>query len=92
MAFQWDESKRRKNLAAHAIDFLKAVEVFDGRPSYTYYSPRGGEDRWATVAAVRGRFMTVVWTWRGADRRLISARRARDAEKRAYRQLHGAGD
>ena len=92
MAFEWHEDKRRRNLADHKIDFVRAVDVFDGRPGYTHHSPRQGEDRWATVAIVEGRFMTVVWTWRDGNRRLISARRSRDAEKRAYRRLHGGGD
>ncbi|CAA9572657.1 MAG: hypothetical protein AVDCRST_MAG87-2575 [uncultured Thermomicrobiales bacterium] len=32
---------------------------------------------------------TVIWTFRGSTIRLISARRARDAEERAYRDIHG---
>ena len=35
------------------------------------------------------KFYTVVKTWRDETRRIISFRRARDGEERAYRQAHG---
>lgn len=89
MTFEWDEDKRERNLARHRIDFVDAVVVFDGRPVITNYSPREGEDRWATTAVVDGRYMTVVWTQREGNTRLISARRTRENEKREYRTIHG---
>ncbi|MDP9354285.1 MAG: BrnT family toxin [Chloroflexota bacterium] len=45
-----------------------------------------------TTGELDGRFSTVVWTWRGEVIRLISARRARDAEQRAHRSLHSGRD
>ena len=86
--FEWDEDKRRQNLAKHGVDFLRAALVFDGRPAVMLYSPRTSEDRWQTTADVEGRLITVVWTWRGQRCRIISARRARDGEERAYRQIY----
>jgi uncharacterized protein len=85
--FEWDERKADGNLAKHGIDFLRAIRVFDGL-TYTQYSGRGGEERWMTVGRLDGRFVTIVWTWRGDVIRIISARRARDGEIRAYRALH----
>jgi uncharacterized protein len=90
MDFEWDEDKRQANVAKHGIDFLRARRVFDGRARLDVASPRGSEDRIATTARLDGRFVTVVWVWRGEHRvRIISARRARGAEEGAYRQLHG---
>jgi uncharacterized DUF497 family protein len=86
--FEWDENKRRQNLAKHGVDFLRAALVFDGRPAVMLYSPRAGEDRWQTTAAIEGRLITVIWTWRDERCRIISARRARDGEERAYRQTY----
>jgi uncharacterized protein len=86
--FEWDEDKRRQNLEKHGVDFLRAALVFDGRPAVMLYSPRTGEDRWQTTAEIEGRLITVVWTWRGERCRIISARRARDGEERAYRQIY----
>ena len=89
MEFEWDEAKRRQNLVKHGIDFLDVEELFDGRPVLTRSSHRCGEERFATTGKLQGRLSTVIWTTRGASIRLISARRARDAEQREYRSLHG---
>lgn len=87
--FVWDEDKHRANLAKHRIDFVDMQALFDGRPDYTSESPRFGETRFATTGELDGQFYTVIWTWRGDVVRLISARRARDGEERAYRAAHG---
>lgn len=92
MQFERDEGKRQINLAKHEIDFLLMRQLFDGRPIYTVLSRRGEEDRYVSTGIIDGRFYTVVWTWRTDAIRLISARRSRDGEKRAYRALHGGRD
>jgi uncharacterized DUF497 family protein len=89
MEFEWDEDKRAANVARHGIDFLDAGLLFDGRPVATRASPRGGEARWMSTGLLDGRYVTVVWTWRGRRIRLISARRARHGEEEAHRHLHG---
>jgi uncharacterized DUF497 family protein len=88
MRFEWDERKRLNNLAKHGLDFLDVDLVFRG-PCYSYDSARQGEDRWVTVGMLDGREVAVVWTTRGEAMRLISFRRARDEERRRYRQLYG---
>ena len=30
MEFEWDEAKRRSNLAAHGIDFEDAIAIWEG--------------------------------------------------------------
>ena len=87
MDFEWDESKRGSNLAKHAIDFLRATQIFDGRPIYTRPSTRGSEARFVSVGEIDGELIAVVWTERPEAIRMISARRARNVEKRAYRSL-----
>ncbi len=90
MNFEWDENKRQRNIEKHALDFLDAVQLFDGGLVVSTYSPRGGEDRWATTGVLEGRLITVVWTPRSDNAvRLISARRPRGYERRAYCTLHG---
>ena len=88
MPFEWDEDKRQRNLAKHGIDFAEAEAVFDGRPIVEALSKYVEELRFLTTGVVNGRFYTVVWTRRGNSIRLISARRARDGEDRAYRAVH----
>lgn len=89
MEFEWDDAKRRSNLAKHGIDFLTASQLFDGRPVWTARSVYPDEARYLTVGLIEGRFVAVVWTSRDGAIRLISARRASDAERRTYRALHG---
>jgi uncharacterized protein len=51
MQFEWDEDKRRANIAKHGIDFIDVAALFDGRPVVTYASPRNNEKRWSTTGA-----------------------------------------
>jgi uncharacterized DUF497 family protein len=89
MQFEWDEAKRLANLDKHGIDFVDAQGLIDGRPIVTTHSAYTDEERYITTGIIEGRFMTVIWTRRNNQIRIISARRSRDAEERAYRALHG---
>ncbi|MGB8684642.1 MAG: BrnT family toxin [Candidatus Binatus sp.] len=89
MDFEWDENKRTMNLRVHGLDLMDATRLFDGRPVYAYPSPRHGEERFVTVGWLAGKFFAVVWTERSKAIRLISFRRARDAEERKYFALFG---
>ncbi len=87
--FEWDEDKRRANIEKHGLDFEDAFAFFDGRPHVSLSSPRNEELRFATTAEFEGLFYTLIWTERSDSVRVISMRRARDAEKRKYRSVHG---
>lgn len=89
MIFEWDPNKRAANLAKHGLDLVLGTEMFDGRATYSYPSSRGDEARLVTVGFVADELVALVWTERGDATRLISLRRARDAEKRAYRARYG---
>ncbi len=86
--FEWDPAKREANLAKHGIDFVRAVEMF-GSSVTEWEDPRReyGEVRMVAVGEARGMVLTVVSTWRGTNRRIISARRASDEEEAAYRAV-----
>ena len=83
--FEWDESKRECNLAKHGIDFEDATLIFDGivveaddlRRDY-------GERRVIALGVVDGLLLYVVWTPRESNRRIISGRLAKEAERQAY--------
>ena len=87
--FEWDDAKRLANLDKHKLDFIDARLLFDGRATITARSDHPIEARFVTTAMIDGKFYTVVWTWRDDTRRIISFRRARHGEERAYRQIHG---
>jgi len=84
MLFVWDPQKRQQNIVKHGVDLLRGIDLFDGRPVFTYPSPRGEEPRQVTVGAVDGVLLALVWVARGAEIRLISLRRARHAERNAF--------
>jgi uncharacterized protein len=87
--FEWREAKRLEVIRDRDLDFRDATQVFDGRPIIHMASFRNNEDRYVSIAMIEEKFYAVVWTWRGENRRIISFRRARDAEERRYRALHG---
>jgi uncharacterized protein len=86
--FEWDETKRLKNLEKHSLDFRNARMVFDGRPVVHVPALKNDEAHFASIAMIGGKFYTVIWTWRVNRRRIISFRRARDVEERAYRKIY----
>lgn len=91
MAFEWDEDKRRSNLEKHGVDFIDAVKIFKN-PTVERYDERHdyGEDRRIAIGSFGGSYFVVVYTWRDANRRIISAWKAgRDDQKKYYETLHG---
>jgi hypothetical protein len=90
LSFEWDEAKRRRVIAERGLDFMDAALLFDGRPVLSVPSPRRDEERWLSIGLVDGRFVAVVWVRRGDRIRIVTARRARDEEKRRYEALFGA--
>jgi len=87
--FEWDEAKRLRVLADRGLDFRDAVALFDGRPITHAHSRRNDENRFVSTAEAGGKLYTVVWMWRDENERIITFRRAHDAEERAYRQIYG---
>ena len=87
--FEWDEAKRLRVLRDRGADFIDALRMFDGRPIRHVPSRRNNENRFASTAEVNGKFYTVIWMWREENQRIISFRRARHGEERAYRQIFG---
>ena len=89
MDYEWDEAKRLRTIQDRGLDFIDTRFLFDGRPVFHYQSSRHGEERFVTVGYLSEIAIAVVWTLRDGARRIISMRRARNAEERAYRALHG---
>jgi uncharacterized protein len=85
--FEWHEDKRLANIARHGIDFEDAIAVWEGPvievPSFQAHH---GEARVLATGLCAGRLITVVFTWRGSKRRIISARVARNDERQHYQQ------
>lgn len=85
VGFEWDEEKNRANLAKHGISFDDASQIFYGLVVIKR-SNRNDEERWIAVGGYNERILTVIFTRRDRAIRIISARRPRPDEKRAYRE------
>jgi uncharacterized DUF497 family protein len=86
--FEWDEDKRQRNLAERGVDFRLAADIFqdvvleakDQRGDY-------GEIKYRAIGRVSDEFFVVTYTWRGRNRRIISAWRVGERGRRRYQAL-----
>jgi hypothetical protein len=78
---EYDPEKRHRTLIERGLDFDCAPEVFSG-PVIDIPDERQdyGEPRTITFGLLRGRMVALVWTPRGAARRIISMRYANERE------------
>ena len=90
LEFEWDEAKASSNLVKHRISFDDAIGIFEG-PVLETRSDRQDEERYKAVGVTDGRELAVVYTVRGSRYRIISARRAKTGERRAYREANPSG-
>jgi len=88
METQWDPEKAASNVGKHGVDFADAVGVFEDEWALTIKDEViEGEQRFATLGTdFLERVLVVVYTHRGGEIRLISARRATRKERRTYEQ------
>jgi uncharacterized DUF497 family protein len=87
MKYQWDKYKAASNLQKHGIEFADAVAVFSDDLAITIPDNRFDEDRFVSIGMdAFGRILVVVFTWRGEDIRLISARLAERHERKQYEE------
>jgi hypothetical protein len=79
--FVWDEGKRVATFRKHGVDFA-IVELFDFAASATIINDRRdyGEVRYRAFGPVAGRLYAIVFTRRGEQIRIISARKANARE------------
>lgn len=83
--FEWDKSKAKNNESKHGISFADTFAVFEDPNAVTLEDFQKGEQRYVTVGMdAFGRILVVVYTWRGDNIRIISARKAVRYEVRQY--------
>jgi hypothetical protein len=84
----WDESKRRKNIKDHGLDFVGCDAIWDNftitredvRQAY-------GERRWVTFGLLEGTVAVMVYTERRTGSHIISLRKAVKHETRYYFEI-----
>jgi uncharacterized DUF497 family protein len=81
----WDESKRRRNIRIHGLDFVGAEAIWDF-PTVTREDKRKdyGEKRLVTFGLLDGDVVVLVHVERNGDIHIISLRRAERYETRYY--------
>ncbi|NET58086.1 MAG: hypothetical protein F6K47_18605 [Symploca sp. SIO2E6] len=89
MHFEWDDNKAESNFIKHGISFEEAVTVFaDPYLQFTEDTKHSEveEREWAIGEAENGSMIVVVFTMRGDQIRIISARKATKRECRRYEE------
>ena len=86
MGYEWDSLKERSNFDKHNVHFADAVGALEDDGARTIRDEAcEEEERWITLGVdFLGRILAVVWTWRGDNLRLISARPATRRERKQY--------
>ena len=87
MVYQWNRDKAATNLRKHGVDFADAVSVFSDALAITILDERFDEERFVTIGLdAFGRVLVVVYTLRGDEIRVISARKATRQERLQYEE------
>ena len=87
MVYQWNRDKAATNLRKHGVDFADAVSVFSDALATTILDERFDEERFVTIGLdAFGRVLVVVYTLRGDEIRVISARKATRQERLQYEE------
>ena len=87
VSYEWDPKKASANLRKHGIDFADAATIFEDDSALTIENDGPDERRFVTMGMdALARVLVVVYTWRGENIRIISARDATPAERRKYQE------
>lgn len=86
MAFEWDPAKAKLNFRNHRVRFEEAAAVFDDPYAITIPDEaEASEERFVGIGVgAMGRVLVVVYTYRGDNIRIISARLAAAHERHEY--------
>jgi uncharacterized protein len=83
MQFEWDERKRQATIIKHGIDIFDAAQILAG-DHVLLDGKNDVEPRKLAIGVFDGYAVALVFVERGEKIRLITARRARRNERRAY--------
>jgi uncharacterized protein len=87
MVFEWDPNKAAINFQNHRVKFEEAVGVLSDDYAMTMTDDESDPDeqRFVTLGSgIKGRLLVVVYTYRGENIRIISARKAEGHEQEDY--------
>jgi len=83
---EWDEEKRKHNIAERGIDFADAVDVLTDPNMSLYLDDRAdyGEDRFNAYGLSKGRKIRICFTLRDGKYRVITMFKVHDKEWSKY--------
>lgn len=85
MEYEWDPKKAKANFQKHGVLFADAVTVFGDDRALTIEDIDHEEQRFMTLGMdAMGRVLVVIYTNRGDNVRIISAREATSREQKVY--------
>lgn len=86
--FEWDENKNQQNIKKHKLDFNEVISLFE--KEYTLLkSNKNNKERFVLVAKYQAViFVSVIYTLRLPNIRIISARRSKKKEIEVYKKEH----
>ncbi|MDP2448254.1 MAG: BrnT family toxin [Polaromonas sp.] len=84
ISFEFDALKSESNLAKHNIDFVEAQRLWNDPMLLEVPAKTEDEPRYLVIGVIDGKHWSAVITYRDANIRLISVRRARTEEVALY--------
>ncbi|HQR03957.1 MAG: BrnT family toxin [Proteobacteria bacterium] len=82
-SFEFDAAKSESNRVKHGIDFVEAQKLWNDPMLLEIPVKTDDEPRYLAIGAIDGKHWSAI-TYRGANVRLISVRRARTEEVALY--------
>ncbi|MGA3136204.1 MAG: BrnT family toxin [Terracidiphilus sp.] len=89
MDFDWDLQKAEANFRKHGVRFSEALPVFEDDYAITITDDESDPDEQRFVSmgmGVKGRVLVVVYSYRGENIRILSARPAESHERSQYEE------
>ena len=84
LTFVFDQAKSVSNKRKHGIDFIEAQALWEDDTYVVIAARAGAEERFIVIGRIGDKCWSAVVTHRGELVRIISVRRSRDKEVRAY--------
>lgn len=87
MIFEWDTAKSQENLKKHGVSFTEAEPAFEDFYAIEEFDDEHSnaeESRFKMLAMAGEKILVVVYTMRGENFRIISAREAEQYERELY--------
>jgi uncharacterized DUF497 family protein len=82
LTFEYDINKSNINREKHGIDFVEVQRIFNEDNTFIQRAKTiDFEDRYTIIGIINKKCYAVIFTYRGANIRIISARRCRKNEK-----------